>query len=947
MSILQVSSNMNPVKCPLCSVSCFTAAKPLLEHFPHCVLARHTSAYSCLMCNLSFPSLVDALTHVGMCGREFCGLVFNKSTVSVSDVSQPVVQPNEPPPPNFMFPSIDPFRPGPAEMLRRATITAQFLLIDKYFDSFTPTGPNLLAPWDFLYHRQMKRLGPKTHDLRTISPNRGSTYSPVMHVKRRLTLLSATFTDADVKLICKHDRELSLDYAHVARRYLDLFIFQHFTQSLTALKEWDAQCHPPNGSGKYDCQRNLYSISDARSAARHHLLQFENPIFFKVLDVTYTCVRFSLNCSSTLSTFSDWINTGRNITVLERSSNYPPVSNFLVRTIKDVIDQHSRVLYHRVPKAKIRQYGLLGAHHKVGPSPPSSTRTSRSPITETNGLDNDSVSAITQSASYTSTSLELSSNDSTYVPRTPTLNDASPTLNNAVIQADIKEEMYRRAIEQALSSSLSDDDSLCMVHNDHDVATGGMDYVKPPELPFSIQGDRTISSRSRSTNAAVSTDVTPPVRPSEPVLQNGNPPPKQPLGNPILSKDGNVPPTSYTSVSTAANPDVHPALTNETTNNEASNRALALLAYQAHQLKVSKKVSVPDGVSKTDNSSVATDLPTTTSTSVASCGNLDTTPTTATVLPVSTQDVTTEEAAHSGPNIDIDNATATVLPVSTLDVTTNESDSQIGSPIPNVTTDQSTDISLVPKIVEDASAITVATVSVDLVSNPLSSPLSATTTKQTKKHKAKTTTTVLTSTAKKAAKKLKVKTTTTITALTGPKVSKKRKRKTATPIVASVDDTNDIIISSHDDDDATVTTIEAASIEHVSNSLSTRSSRTNTKKKKQRKAKTPGGMCCRHHDESGYKMETIEGSTSLVYYKLNNLHCSGFEYMKSAKEKSECIRSNINTPQVLHICHHCALLSKADDTRFFLCSSCNGKYHLGNIPNFKPPPNRRRKPLVR
>ena len=166
-------------------------------------------------------------------------------------------------------------------MLRCATITAQFLLIDKYFNSFTPTGPNLLAPWDFLYHRHMKRVGPKNHDLRMISPNRGSAYTQAMHVKRRLTFLSAHYSDVDVKQICKHDRELSLDYFHVARRYLDLFIFQHFTRSITALKEWDAKCHPPNGSGKYDLQRNLYSISDARSAARHHLLQFENPIFFK------------------------------------------------------------------------------------------------------------------------------------------------------------------------------------------------------------------------------------------------------------------------------------------------------------------------------------------------------------------------------------------------------------------------------------------------------------------------------------------------------------------------------------------------------------------------------------------------------------------------------------------------------------------------------------------
>ena len=110
----------------------------------------------------------------------------------------------------------------------------------------------------------MKRAGPKNPDLRTVSPNRGKNYSQNMHVKRRLVSLSTEFTDIDINEICVLDRELGLDYSMVARRYLDYFIFKHFSESIKRLKEWDAQCHPPNGSSKYQAQRTIFNIADAR-----------------------------------------------------------------------------------------------------------------------------------------------------------------------------------------------------------------------------------------------------------------------------------------------------------------------------------------------------------------------------------------------------------------------------------------------------------------------------------------------------------------------------------------------------------------------------------------------------------------------------------------------------------------------------------------------------------
>jgi len=196
---------------------------------------------------------------------------------------------------------------------------------------------------------------------RTVSPNRGINYTQEKHVMCRLEVLSNKYTDSKLKDICSLDRELGLDYASVARMYMDLSVFQHFEESIALLQEWDGEVHPPNGSGKYDSHRNLYSMADVRANARYHLVYNENPTFFQIFDINYSRVRFSLNCENTIQMLASWINTGRNITVIERSSIYPPVGNFLIRTIKDVIDQHSRVLYHHIPKRKIRQFGPVGA----------------------------------------------------------------------------------------------------------------------------------------------------------------------------------------------------------------------------------------------------------------------------------------------------------------------------------------------------------------------------------------------------------------------------------------------------------------------------------------------------------------------------------------------------------------------------------------------------------
>ena len=94
----------------------------------------------------------------------------------------------------------------------------------------------------------MKRTGPKNIDLRMVSPNRGSNYTQETHVKRRLSLLSTQYTDIELKETRRLDRELGLDYANVARQYLNFFIFGHFKESIARLQEWDAAVSPPNDS---------------------------------------------------------------------------------------------------------------------------------------------------------------------------------------------------------------------------------------------------------------------------------------------------------------------------------------------------------------------------------------------------------------------------------------------------------------------------------------------------------------------------------------------------------------------------------------------------------------------------------------------------------------------------------------------------------------------------
>ena len=75
---------------------------------------------------LSLPGLVDAIQHVRICGSCFCELVFIKATVAATPVPTPVILGNEPAPPHFQFPGVDPFAPSPSELLRQAKITARF-----------------------------------------------------------------------------------------------------------------------------------------------------------------------------------------------------------------------------------------------------------------------------------------------------------------------------------------------------------------------------------------------------------------------------------------------------------------------------------------------------------------------------------------------------------------------------------------------------------------------------------------------------------------------------------------------------------------------------------------------------------------------------------------------------------------------------------------------------
>ena len=593
MSLSQASSIMAPVKCPFCIVSSFVDSPTLLAHLRHCVIERHRDIqapdiFTCRMCTLPLPSMMDAIQHVGNCGIRFCGYVFADPTLQVSDVPVSEVHLNEPPAPNFHFPTDNPFVPGPAEIHRRGSLTARFLLLTKYFDSYTQVGPQLIASWDFLYHRHMKRPGPKNPDLRTVSPNRGKNYSQKMHVKRRLVSLSTEFTDIDIDEICVLDRELGLDYSMVARRYLDYFIFKHFSESIKRLKEWDAQCHPPNGSGKYQAQRTIHNITDVRASARHHLLRHENPVFFHVLERTYTCVRFTLNSSNVLRTFSDWINEGRSITVLERSSTFPPVSNFLVRAIKDVIDQHSRVLYHRVPKAQIIQFGLLGAYRpKVVAT---SSATSSNQPTRGSHLDSDSAGSSLSSAPTTNSSSSARSYMQVHknMVSPASSNNHFPALDNSPINMhDVKMEDLRSSFVEGSS----DNDSLGIPHTNNDVATGGMGIVNTPELPFTFDEDKPSPSYSYSPLIAEAHDSQPSTCIEE-------------VDHIVPSPTSKISSTSQVSVhGTGPTPSAlsMPSVTQNISpvNTSVGNRALTLLAVKAHALKVSKSAASKKEVSPT------------------------------------------------------------------------------------------------------------------------------------------------------------------------------------------------------------------------------------------------------------------------------------------------------------------------------------------------------------
>ena len=161
----------------------------------------------------------------------------------------------------------------------------------------------------------------------------------------------------------------------------------------------------------------------------------------------------------------------------------------MIRTIKDVIDQHGRVLYHRIPKSKIRKIGIVGAFAgkiSVGAigvlkrSPPTSSPSS-SHNHQTAVTDNDSVSAITQATS--------SSPSSCSYTNPIDLSVISRSIDLAVKNAKEKERLQFNAAQLSHGSARYEHDttstlSLGILHNNNEVATGGMDYVKTPSFNF-------------------------------------------------------------------------------------------------------------------------------------------------------------------------------------------------------------------------------------------------------------------------------------------------------------------------------------------------------------------------------------------------------------------------------------------------------------------------------
>ena len=899
---------MTAVKCPVCTDVSFTDSQSLLEHFTPCIMEKYHDHQSpdpffCAMCKTPLPCLVDAISHVRTCGNLFCGFVFTQSSTTIKTVPTSVILGHEPKPPSFNFPDDDPFSPSPTEMLRRSQLTARFLLMVNYFDTLTQTGPILIASWDFIYHRHMKRAGPKNMVSRHVSPNRGINYTPEKHVMRRLDVLSNKYTDSDVKDICRLDRELGMDYASVARMYMDLFVFQHFKESIAILQEWDHAVHPPNGSGKYDSHRNLYSMTDVRANARYHLVHNGNAIFFQILDSSYSRVRFALNCDNTMQTLGSWINTGRNITVIERSSKYPPVGNFLVRTIKDVIDQHGRVLYHRNPKKNIRKIGIVGAFggkSSVGAigvskrshttSSPSSSRRHQTLVT-----DNDSVSAMSQ-ATFSS-----SSSPCPHTNPLP-LSLVSPCLNGAVNNAKEKERLEFIA-ERDTTASLS----LAILHNNNEVATGGMDYVKTPTITFpDIESNHCFSN---NTGAVMGSRI-----------KDSN-----------CNSEPNITPEIYTTLDTD---EACVDIANE--HLPATNFCPRKYNVTGITNKMTNGVASPGLSSEDPGPDIPSSPKPTTPLVIFDTSAVPTLRTdigvnkpllikaTATQLTVE-EDSLFDVSSHPKPTTPLVVIANTLPDPTAIAIALNQELAlKAVTAYQKLHTKKST-TKTGPKstnMSNNSSNITDAATDVEIVSHPGSLPATTTpsvdevvtqqpnssvqipknnSNKSKKQSTAKPNTNEPTKPRKESKKRTKATTPKKKLVLRAPRGT----REATNPVVS----TEQIILT-----------------------------KPRKKRQKTNESEVPG-LCPRHHTIHGYKLEDIPKLTSRKCYKVNNLMCSGYFHLETAKQKQECCRSK-STDEDVVMCNKCIHLAETDHCRFFLCKKCHDTYHTGIIKSFCPPTKR-------
>ena len=105
------------------------------------------------------------------------------------------------------------------------------------------------------------------------------------------------------------------------------------------------------------------------------------------------------------------------------------------------------------------------------------------------------------------------------------------------------------------------------------------------------------------------------------------------------------------------------------------------------------------------------------------------------------------------------------------------------------------------------------------------------------------------------------------------------------------------------------------------------------------------GLCPRHHTNNGYKLEVLPKTTSRSYYHVNNLMCSGYLHMTTAKQKQQCCR-NKDTDEQVHMCNKCVRLAATDPLRFFICQKCHDTYHSGIIKSFCLPSKRTRVPKI-